>query len=206
MRKAISVINIFGVRYFLYLSSRFVSRFWGQRSSIQDVCARHGVKCVIITGNINDEPYISALENAGFDVLVSIAGSQIFRARALGAAKKYFLNVHNAMLPKCRGLMPVFWTLHACETPLGVSVFKMNEGIDTGPILKQVEVPIEDRSLDKAIKATKVAGMVAVNDVLADILHGRETLLPNDDSVATYNSFPTKADVKEFLARGNKLL
>lgn len=204
--KAINVIKIFGLKYFLYLSWRFIAAYVGGRPRISEVCAKYNVNCVSVVGSINEEPNISVLEGERFDVLISIAGSQIFRDRALKAASRYFLNVHNAMLPKCRGLMPVFWTLYNQEDSLGVSVFQMDEGIDSGPILKQVEIPIQERSLDKAIKATKNVGMTAVSEVLKDISDGSEVLLQNDDRSATYFSFPTKNDVKEFIDRGNKLL
>jgi len=49
-------------------------------------------------------------------------------------APKGCLNLHSALLPKYRGLMPSFWVLKNNENKTGVSVFFVDKGIDSGPI------------------------------------------------------------------------
>ncbi len=55
-----------------------------------------------------------------------------------------FLNVHPALLPRHRGPAPLFWTLHAGESRAGVTIHRMDAGLDTGPIALQDSFAIRD--------------------------------------------------------------
>ena len=76
-------------------------------------------------------------------MLVSILGNQIFKRKLIDLAPKGCINLHTALLPKYRGLMPTFWALKNNEKNTGVSVFFVDEGIDSGPIIIQKKVVIE---------------------------------------------------------------
>src|SRR5258708_29281236 len=52
------------------------------------------------------------------------------------------INVHASLLPKYRGAAPIQWALASGETVTGVTTMRINEGLDTGDILMQQEVPI----------------------------------------------------------------
>src|SRR3712207_3286729 len=54
------------------------------------------------------------------------------------------LNVHPSLLPAGRGPEPVFWTLRRGEPVTGVTVHRMDEGFDTGPIVAQAEIPVPE--------------------------------------------------------------
>ena len=83
---------------------------------------------------------------------MSVAGNQIFRAALLEVAHKGCLNVHSALLPRYRGLMPTFWVLKNGEKETGVSVFLVDKGIDSGPIVVQKRVPITTDRLENLIR------------------------------------------------------
>lgn len=100
--------------------------------------------------------------------------------------------------------MPTFWALKHGDTETGVSVFIVDEGIDSGPILVQKKIMIVDRSLDALLKQTKLLGMQAVAEAIDKIDHGSFTLMQNDAEKSTYNRFPSKSDVKQFLNTGNR--
>lgn len=63
----------------------------------------------------------------------------VFEAPRLGA-----VNVHASLLPRYRGVHPVAWALIRGEPVTGVTVHRIDAGVDTGPVLHQVEVPIDD--------------------------------------------------------------
>lgn len=206
LAKALSVCRIFGIRYFIYLSLKFLSLKLGIRKSITSVCSEYGVSCSYVDGSLNDPNNVDKLRGMKFDVIVSIAGSQIFKKDVLACARRSFLNVHNALLPKYRGLMPVFWSLYNHEEFIGISVFEMDEGIDSGPIVAQAQIANKDMSLDGAIKKTKYMGMDLILTALENIRNNSIQHISNDDSVASYFSFPTREDVREFKKRGNRLI
>ena len=100
--------------------------------------------------------------------------------------------------------MPSFWVLLNNEQETGVSVFYIDEGIDSGPIIKQQNVNIENMTQKELIKATKYIGIDLLIEAIEDIESNNVTLVSNDDSDATYYSFPTREDVKAFIRSGKK--
>ncbi|MBD0274957.1 MAG: formyl transferase, partial [Acetobacteraceae bacterium] len=138
------------------------------------------------------------------DLLVSVGANQIFCRALIDLAPRGCLNLHSALLPRHRGLMPSFWALKHGDTETGVSVFFVDEGIDTGPILVQRRFPIRERTLDALLRDAKRAGAEAVIEALAKVRRGDFELRPNDAAQGNYNRFPTRDDVREFLRAGNR--
>lgn len=204
--KAASVLNIFGFAYFLFITWRIVLLRIGRRETIEEVCSKHGVDVKFLQGSVNSPENLQVIKKENSDVLISIAGSQIFKKTLINIPAVTCLNLHNGSLPRFRGLMPVFWAMFEGESEIGVTIFEMDEGIDTGPIVKQIYVPVLDRSLTEMIKLTKISGMRLIQEVLSDIKAGKLEMYDNDDTLATYHSFPTKNDVKVFKANGNRLI
>ena len=74
----------------------------------------------------------------------------------------------------------------------------MDQGIDSGPIHVQKRIACNKLTQWELIKATKFLGVEAIVESLQKILEGDFKTLPNDSKHATYFSFPTKNDVKQF--------
>jgi methionyl-tRNA formyltransferase len=100
--------------------------------------------------------------------------------------------------------MPTFWVLKNRETKTAVSVFFVDEGIDSGPIIVQEEVDIGDRSQEELIRDTKRIGMDAIIKAINLIERGDYTLIENDATRKTYYPFPTRKDVLEFVEAGQR--
>lgn len=100
--------------------------------------------------------------------------------------------------------MPSFWVLKNDETHTGVSVFFVDDGIDSGPILVQKKVEIGSRSQEELIKYTERLGMDAIIEAIEKIQDGTYQLIPNLDDESSYFSFPTREDVKEFKRKGKR--
>ncbi|HXT02134.1 MAG TPA: methionyl-tRNA formyltransferase [Elusimicrobiota bacterium] len=83
----------------------------------------------------------------GADLAVVVAYGRILKADALSAARLGFMNAHFSLLPKYRGAAPVQWALVRGEKKTGVSLFWLDEGMDTGPVQAMRETavgPAED--------------------------------------------------------------
>ena len=137
-------------------------------------------------------------------MLVSILGNEIFKKPIINLAKKGCINLHTALLPKYRGLMPSFWVLKNNEEFTGVSVFFVDEGIDSGPIIVQKKVKINNLTQQELIKITKKIGMDAIAEAIDLIEKDDFDLIENDDSKKTYYSFPKRSDVKDFYNKGKR--
>jgi methionyl-tRNA formyltransferase len=116
----------------------------------------------------------------------------------LDLAPKGCINLHTALLPKYRGLMPTFWVLKNNEKHTGVSVFFVDEGIDSGPIIVQKKLEIGNKTQAELIRQTKKIGMELVAEAVSLIEEDKVQLIPNPESKKTYYSFPTKKDVLAF--------
>jgi methionyl-tRNA formyltransferase len=203
--RAKELLRVFGPAYFLHYAARFAAARVRRSRRVSNILRQHGVRELRLEENVNAPSSIEAIRALRSDLLVSVAGNQIFRAALLAVAPKGCLNVHSALLPKYRGLMPIFWALKNGEKETGVSVFLVDEGIDSGPIVIQKRVPITTDRLEDLIRQTKVIGMDAVWEAVEKVRRGRLKLIPNPDNERTYFSFPPKADVRAFRAAGKRL-
>lgn len=101
------------------------------------------------------------------------------------------LNVHPSALPKYRGPSPVLWAIRNGDPFMGITVHRMNEKIDSGPILAQVDdIPIPEQVTRADIwNLTQAAVPRLLADALDAALRG-DPGLPQDEAKATYAGFP----------------
>jgi methionyl-tRNA formyltransferase len=203
--RAQELLRVFGPAYFFRYAARFALARARPSRRLANILRRHGVPDLRLTANVNAPQSLDAIRRLRPDLLVSVAGNQIFRRPLIELAPKGCLNLHTALLPKYRGLMPTFWALKNGESETGVSVFVVDEGIDSGPIVVQKRIGIGTDSLEELIRRTKVIGMDAVWEAVEKIRSGNVELMPNPDAEKSYFSFPTRTDVRAFRAAGKRL-
>ena len=196
--------DVFGFKFFAYYSLKFVLSKFDSGNSVSKVLAKYNIPLIRIEGSINSKANRAILKEYQPDLLLSIGGNQIFKKPLLELATYGCLNLHTALLPKYRGLMPSFWVLKNNEQFTGVSVFFVDEGIDSGPILIQKKVEIGNRSQEELIKHTKQIGMESIIECVELIQKGGYTLIPNLAEEMNYFSFPTRNDVNDFYNAGKR--
>jgi methionyl-tRNA formyltransferase len=202
-QKMKKTFEVFGFQFFAYYGFKFIkSKLFSP--TIAQVLKTHSVPLVNIEGSINSKKNLAILKSYSPDLLISIGGNQIFKLPLIQMATKGCLNLHTALLPKYRGLMPSFWVLKNNEVKTGVSVFFVDEGIDSGPIVVQRTIEIGNKSQEELIKHTKQIGMESIIEAVNKINNNEVILIPNDAQQSTYFSFPTRADVKEFYKLGKR--
>jgi len=132
------------------------------------------------------------------DALVVVAYGKILRPEVLNVPRLGCINVHASLLPKYRGAAPVQWTLIRGELKTGVTIMKLDEGMDTGPILDVAELEIlDDDNIQSLSNALSVLGADLLMKVLdrveeRDAIEGR----PQDSAQATYAPMLKKEDGK----------
>lgn len=94
--------------------------------------------------NINSPVFIETVRSYNTDLLVSMSFNQIFRAPILEVSKLGVINCHAGKLPYYRGRNILNWALINDEKEFGITVHYVDEGIDTGDIIKQESYPITD--------------------------------------------------------------
>ncbi|MBN1310136.1 MAG: methionyl-tRNA formyltransferase [Anaerolineae bacterium] len=78
------------------------------------------------------------------DIMVVAAFGQILRQPVLDLAPHGCINIHASLLPRWRGAAPIQYAIWAGDKETGITIMKMDAGLDTGPILRQMAIPIKD--------------------------------------------------------------
>lgn len=203
-KKAKRTYNIFGFRFFSYYAFKYVSSKLNSQKNIFKVLQENNIVSIKLEESINRPNSVRKIKELKPDLLISILGNQIFKNPIISLAPKGCLNLHTALLPKYRGLMPTFWVLKNDEEKTGVSVFFVDEGIDSGPIVIQKEVEIGNKTLEQLIEITKKIGMEAIAESVDLIERKQIKLIQNDANEKTYYSFPTREDVLAFKEIGKR--
>ena len=89
-----------------------------------------------------EENFASQLQELKPDLMVVVAYGQILPQRLLDLPRYGCLNVHTSLLPKYRGAAPIQWAIADGESETGVTIMKMDAGLDTGPVLATRRTPI----------------------------------------------------------------
>jgi methionyl-tRNA formyltransferase len=120
------------------------------------------------------------------DINVVIAYGQILKPEVLRLPPQGSINLHASLLPKLRGAAPINWAIIRGEELTGVSIIRMNERMDAGPILMQIPEPIlpVERAADLWTRLSEI-GAAALVETLALIEEGVAAEHVQDDTLAT---------------------
>lgn len=120
------------------------------------------------------------------DLIVTAAYGKILPQNILDIPKFGCLNCHGSLLPARRGSAPVQRAILEGDKVTGVTIMKMDAGMDTGDILKTVEVPIDpDIHTDGLMMELAHKGSELLVSMIDEYVAGRITPVPQDDSKAT---------------------
>jgi methionyl-tRNA formyltransferase len=129
------------------------------------------------------------------DVIIVAAFGQILRTDVLTLPPHGCLNIHASLLPRWRGASPVAAAIMAGDVETGVTLMKMNEGLDTGPMIAKRAVPIEPTHTRGSLTDELAElGARLLIDSLPAWLNGQIEARPQDDSLATKAPLLTKAE------------
>lgn len=163
-------------------------------------CARfaeeRGITDIIKPVNVNCEESLAQIRAWRPDVIAVVAFGQFLKKPLLELPLFGCINCHFSLLPKYRGASPVVAALAAGDRLTGVSVMKMGEGMDDGPILKQSYEPIySDVTGGELMDCLSICGGVALASTLVKL--GSNQLPPpvaQDENEATYAHKLKKTD------------
>ena len=156
------------------------------RVYIDAFCAAHGVP-LVKSNNVNDDAVVDAITRAGIDWLFIIGWSQIARERVLSAPRLGVLGMHPSLLPIGRGRAAIPWAILKRLDRTGVTLFKLDGGIDTGEILDQVEIPLTPETDAAALYADVDAAHVAlIKSACPRLLAGALRPQRQDEAAATF--------------------
>jgi methionyl-tRNA formyltransferase len=210
------MLDFYGPRLFLIQGFRFVAhrvkklaRRFGISSGVKTVetlSLAHGVELLPLT-DVNSPEFLRLVEDREVDLIVSVAASQIFGKKILATPTHGCINLHNGPLPHYRGMLPNFWQMFHDEEHSILTIHTMTEKLDKGLIVLRQETKIEkDYSFDDLARITKKRSAEALWQVLDQYVAGTVSMTPMPDGKGSYFTFPGKADVRTFRAKGKRIL
>lgn len=133
------------------------------------------------------EEFLAQLRALEPEISVVVAYGQILRPEVLALPPRGSINVHASLLPELRGAAPVQWAIIRGYETTGITIMRMDEGLDSGPILYHVAEPIraDETGGDLALRLSEV-GAEALVETLALMEMGEIAETPQDHARATY--------------------
>ncbi|MDC3158578.1 methionyl-tRNA formyltransferase [Candidatus Pelagibacter sp.] len=134
----------------------------------------------------NNEEYES-FKKIEADLVIVVAYGQIIPKEFLNLSKKGFINIHASILPRWRGAAPIQRSIMNLDKETGVSIMKIAEKLDTGPVCNTYKINLENNLNAKDI-GEKLSLLAAekILDNIDDILDDKATFIEQDHSIATY--------------------
>ena len=155
-------------------------------SAVKRLASARGLE-VFQPQNLKDDGVLDRLIAARPDVLIVAAYGSILPPRVLEIAPHGALNIHASLLPRWRGAAPIQRALLAGDRETGITIMKMDAGLDTGPMLSLHLLAIaEDDDAQSLHDRLATLGAEAIVGALADIGAGRARPAPQPDAGATY--------------------
>ena len=162
---------------------------------------------------VREPEFVEVLKELKPDVMVVVAFGQLLPKAVLDIPPYGCVNVHASLLPKYRGAAPIQWVVIDGEKESGVTTMMMDVGLDTGDMLEQKAIPLDEKETGGSLfdKLSEVGAKLCVKTMEA-IENGTAVYTPQDDALATHTGKIQKemgsidwskdAEVIERLVRG----
>ncbi len=146
-----------------------------QPSAVKLLAIEHKISILQPVSFLKEADSITKIESYNLDLMIVISYGLILPQRLLNSPKFGCVNIHVSLLPKFRGAAPIQRAILSGEEKSGITLIKMDAGLDTGDILLQREINIEEdyTSADLERKLT-----ILGNEMIIDYLNSYNTIIP----------------------------
>jgi methionyl-tRNA formyltransferase len=156
---------------------------------------------------LKDPGVVEQLIEWNADVYIIAAFGQIFRKNILDIPKFGLINVHASLLPRWRGAAPIQAAILAGDEQTGVSIMKIDAGIDTGDVFAKQPVRIDpqETSVELSQRLAQIGSELLIK-TLPDYLAGRNLGIPQNEEFATYAGMIKKEDAVLNIEESSEIL
>jgi methionyl-tRNA formyltransferase len=164
-------------------------------SPIKQCAERHKIKIQQPEKIKNNAEFRTSVESINADAIIVVGYGRIVPAWMLSLPRHGNINLHGSLLPKYRGAAPIQWAIAEGETISGATTMRLNEGLDTGPILLQRELAIDpDETAITYNRRLSEVGAELMLETLGRLDNGSIASRPQDDRQASLAPILTKED------------
>ena len=165
------------------------------KSPIQGISETLNIEYRIPTTLKDNKEEYEYLKKLDADIAIVVAYGKIIPKEFLGLTKKGFINIHASLLPKWRGAAPIQRSIMSLEKETGISIMKIGEKLDTGPVCNSYKIEIKDND-NAEIISEKLSSLAATKilDNIDDILEEKIEFKEQKHSEATNASKIDKSE------------
>jgi methionyl-tRNA formyltransferase len=158
-----------------------------EASPVKQIALEEGIRVLQPEKARGDEQFLAELRELAPDVSIVVAYGQLLSKELIDLPRLGTLNIHASLLPAFRGAAPIQASILAGLTETGVTIMRMVQKLDAGPVVHQLKTPIADDETggELALRLSEL-GALAVIEALAMIEVGAAPERPQDESAATY--------------------
>ena len=158
-----------------------------------------------IKGSIHDEIWLNKINDLKPDLIICARYGEILKKSLLTIPNIGVINFHPSLLPKYKGLGPIFQALLHNENEIGFSFHYIDEDVDTGEIIKRQKIKTEkNESVSRITIRVHIAGGYELLSVINNIKKGNKKTEEVIQDVGNFFSWPEKNDVKKFIQSNKK--
>jgi methionyl-tRNA formyltransferase len=160
---------------------------------IKQIALERNIPC-LQPASLKDKDIAGILRSYKADIFVVVAYGRLLTQEILDIPQMLCMNVHGSLLPKYRGAAPINWAILNGNKETGVTVQKMALKLDTGDVIAQEKMSIDDNeNADELRKRMALVGAKLLVKVLKQHSLGQFSLSPQAETLATYAPKLTKA-------------
>ena len=164
---------------------------------IQNLAETLNIECRTPLSLKNNNVEYEYLEKLEADLAIVVGYGQILSKEILGLTKKGFINIHASLLPNWRGAAPIQRSLMNSEKKTGISVMKITEELDAGPICDSYTLDIlENENFESLSERLSLLAAEKILDKIDDIFLDKAIFKEQDHQKATYAEKINKSESK----------
>lgn len=152
-------------------------KLWAQENGIE----------VVQPTKLKDGELAQRITDCRVDVGIVLAYGRLLPQALLDAPKFGCVNLHASLLPRHRGAAPIAWSILCRDAETGVSLMQMDAGLDTGPVLSQSKISIEERDTAGTLGARlSLLCAEVTREQIPRLIRGELSVRPQDSAAATW--------------------
>ena len=161
----------------------------GQKLNISPVykCAQNLKLIIRSPKNLNSDEEFEFFKKLNPDIVLVVAYGQVISKKFLNIVEEGFINIHASLLPKWRGAAPIQRAIMNSEFETGISVMKIIEELDAGPVAKKIKTKINGSTTAKELsKDLSKISSESIIEILDDIFNKKLKFIEQDHKFASY--------------------
>ena len=158
--------------------------------------------------NLDNEEEFNIFQKLSPDIVIVVAYGQIIPKKFLTKTKFGFINIHGSLLPKWRGAAPIQRAIMNGDKKIGISIMKIEEKLDSGPVLMSKELELDqNKTYGEIEEQLSIEGANLLIESLKIIKAGNSKFINQNHSLATYAKKIEKSETKiNWSLNANKVL